>query len=120
MKAPRVLALALAFALAATASFATAATESAEPEAAVEAVMVTNAAGKVVEKPQYGGELNFPFVIDFAQQNFDPATNWIAGWVTTNYYKALVHLDWAKGPLGTNEVPLNGAARVSENVRRTS
>jgi peptide/nickel transport system substrate-binding protein len=65
--------------------------------------MVRDSLGRLVEKPQYGGVINF---VTSQTGGFDPANvfNFWPSW--TLIYDALVCEDWTKGPSGTGETPL--------------
>ncbi len=65
--------------------------------------MVRDSLGRLVEKPQYGGVINFAVG---QTGGFDPANvfNFWPSWVLI--YDALVCEDWTKGPSGTGEAPM--------------
>jgi len=68
--------------------------------------MVVDAFGKLVEKPQYGGIITFPYEKAAILTDKDPARAGYAFEITTQVYESPIMLDWAKGPQGTGENPM--------------
>ena len=72
-----------------------------EVEAEVASRYTTNALGKVVEAPQYGGIITgvVDEMPDMGPDPINPRQNWVTHWI----HEVLATLDWAKGPAGTGE-----------------
>ena len=70
-------------------------------EAEVASRYTTNALGKVVEAPQYGGIITgvVDDPPDMGPDPINPRQNWVTHWI----HEFLATLDWAKGPAGTGE-----------------
>ena len=64
--------------------------------------MITNAAGKLVEKPQYGGICTF-YMGASTLENIDPVRSALSGWMCAPTYETPVIVDWSMGPQGTGE-----------------
>ena len=65
--------------------------------------MVRDSLGKLVEKPQYGGEVTFTLAASIV--GFDEAYNNPWDCITTQYTnEELMTGDWTKGPAGTGEI----------------
>ena len=65
--------------------------------------MVTDALGRLVEKPRYGGSITFQLTHEKATDYFDPIISAIGGHLGSVTYDKLVTGDWFKGPSGTGE-----------------
>lgn len=77
-----------------------------EEEAVVEEKgpeMVTDALGRLVEKPRYGGGITFQLSHEKATDYFDPVISAIGGHLASVTYDKLVTGDWYRGPSGTGE-----------------
>ncbi len=90
--------------------------EAGTPQAAEGAVeegpeLVRDSLGRMVEKPQYGGTINFAVG---QTGGFDPANvfNFWPSWVLI--YDGLVTEDWTRGPSGTGEAPMISNTTSSE------
>jgi ABC-type transport system substrate-binding protein len=81
---------------------ATAAPTTAAPTGAE---MVRNTAGKLVEKPQYGGTLRYR-VLAYQARHFDPLY-WDANNMLSIVMDRSMTAPWEKGPSGTNELALD-------------
>jgi len=67
--------------------------------------MVENAAGKLVEKPQYGGTIRYR-VIAWQARRFDPLY-WDANNLLSVVMDRFMTAPWEKGPAGTGELALD-------------
>jgi len=71
--------------------------EEEKKETAEGAEMITNAAGKLVEKPQYGGICTF-YMDASTHENIDPVRSALSGWMCAPTYECPVIVDWSMGP----------------------
>ncbi len=83
------------------------------PTPTAEVEMVTNIAGKQVEKPKYGGTVTF-YMGASALENIDPVRSSLSGWMCAPIYETPVIVDWAKGPQGTGENDFRGHYMADE------